>query len=184
MISTDSPQGSPAKPITETNRLLIRHVSVDDLADLIELFGSLEVMRFSTTGPLASSQVGEVLSTILASYQRSNLSLWGVVKKPAGQLIGLCGFQLRPADGTQEWELAYRFLPQHWGRGLATEAAAACLDIAWREPQLGLISAWIEPANTASLRVAQKLGFQFAADAIVQGLPMTRFILRRPPARP
>ncbi|MDB5337625.1 MAG: putative acetyltransferase, partial [Planctomycetaceae bacterium] len=125
------PQGAESRSeqcLVETERLLIRKLTRADLPTLVQLFGCLDVMRFSLTGPLASPQVAHVLDQILASYQESPLGLWGVVEKTEQCLIGLCGFLRRKTGKPDAWELAYRFLPKYWGRGLGTEVAAACRD--------------------------------------------------------
>lgn len=180
MGAENLPQLPTGKLIAETTRLCLRQLTPADLPVLVELFGTLEVMRFSLTGPLAPQQVAEILKTILASYQVSSLSLWGVIEKSDGQLIGLSGFMPGVRQASEEWELAYRFLPCWWGRGLATEAAAACIDMAWQDPQVATVSVWIEQANQASLRVAQKLGFQVATETVRHGLPAIQYVLHRP----
>ncbi len=164
--------------LVETERLVLRKLTRADLPTLIELFGSLDVMRFSVTGPLAASQVEQALEQILASYQKSPLGLWGVIEKSGLSLIGLCGFLRRETGEPDVWELAYRFLPNHWGQGLGTEAAAACRDLVGLLPSVQQIIAVIEPANTASLRVAEKVGLEFWRATHRCGLPVLEYVLR------
>ena len=185
LMATTAPHPSEAVADTwvgETERLLIRRLTRDDQPTLIELFGSLQVMRFSTTGPLAPPQVAQVLDQILQSYEDSPMSLWGVVEKSDQQLIGLCGFLWRETPSRGESELAYRFLPRYWRQGLATEAARFCRDLAFLSPTVQSVTALLEQGNRGSVRVAEKVGLQFQTATHVNGLPVLKYDLRRPRA--
>lgn len=170
------------KVVAETDRLYIRQLGWSDLAFMIELFGSLEVMRFSLTGPLAPPQVSEILDQFLKSYATQPLSQWGITEKPTGDLIGLCGFLVRKSTAGNEWELAYRFLPTHWRRGLATEAAIACRDLAFQIPETTHITALIEEPHTASIRVAEKVGLRRHSETQLQGISVLKYLMPRPTA--
>lgn len=178
-ISLRDTEYQSEKWFVETERLLIRKLTRTDLPALVPLFGCLDVMRFSTTGPLAAPQVAQMVDQILASYQESPLGLWGVVEKTEQRLIGLCGFQQREAGKPHVWELAYRFLADFWGQGFGTEAAMACRDFAVRQPSVQQIIAVIEPANRASLRVAEKIGLEFRRATHRSGLPVLEYTFRR-----
>jgi ribosomal-protein-alanine N-acetyltransferase len=167
------------RSLTETKRLLLRQVTNADLPMLLELLGNLDVMRFSVTGPLVPLQVVQVLSKILQSYHDAPLALWGVVEKAERRLIGLCGFLPRNIRKCVEWELAYRFLPAVWGQGLATEATIACRELAFRQRHVNQIIALIEPANVASIRVAEKTGLVFRESLQLESLPVLKYVLTR-----
>ena len=80
----------------------------------------------------------------------------------AGEVIGMCGLLPQHIDGGPQLEVGYRFAFADWGRGLATEAARAVRDWAFRsQPAEHLISI-IRPDNAASCRVAEKNGMRFA----------------------
>lgn len=165
--------------VTETRRLRIRKLTRDDLPALVDLFGNLEVMRFSSTGPLAPPQVAQILDQILESYADRPLSLWGVVEKSEQCLIGLCGFLQSDRSRPEESELAYRFLPCYWGQGLATEAARACKDLAFLSPTVQRVSALIERGNLGSRRVARKVGLSFAGVVQLDTLQVLKYGLHR-----
>lgn len=162
-------------PVAETSRLILRRLAESDLEFMADLFGSLEVMRYSLTGPLARAQAAEILAGLIRSYDVQPLGQWGIVFKPAGQLIGLCGFLQRIDSPAGEWELAYRLLPDFWNRGLATEAALACRDLASGTPGVIEISALIEAPNQASIRVAEKVGMQFTGETWLDSIPVQKF---------
>jgi len=60
----------------------------------------------------------------------------------------------------EEFNLGYRLAKQYWGNGLATEAARAALKYAFEQKQIDSVVVIIEPDHVASLRVAEKAGFQ------------------------
>jgi [ribosomal protein S5]-alanine N-acetyltransferase len=74
------------------------------------------------------------------------------------QLIGYCGFFHQEVDGTNEIEIGYRLHPNYWNKGLATGAAQAVRDNAFRDLNLSRVISLIHPENAASRRVAEKSG--------------------------
>jgi GNAT acetyltransferase-like protein len=74
---------------------------------------------------------------------------------------------------------AYRFLPSHWGSGLATEASVACLDFGVRVLELARIVAYVMPENAASLRVLETSGMKFEAAVDYDGIPALRYVIER-----
>lgn len=146
----------------ETERLLIRAFSWDDLAALHETVRSdPEVMRYI---PLPASRTVDDTAARLKLYldlqERGGLAPWAVEEKASGELAGLCG--IFPAELVgPEIEIAYIFGQRYWGRGYATEAARACLALGFEEYGFDRILAVIMPGNTASIHVVDKLGMRF-----------------------
>ncbi|WP_067048825.1 GNAT family N-acetyltransferase [Methanofollis ethanolicus] len=84
-------------------------------------------------------------------------NLWYIVA-PEGVLAGSCGFVGRPSPGG-EAEMGYAVLPAFRGRGYATGAAAALVEWAFAHPEVACVTAQADPANLASVRVLEKVGF-------------------------
>jgi len=82
---------------------------------------------------------------------------WGVWERATGALVGDCTLFFAEEHG--EWELAYGFRRDRWGRGYASEAAAACVRHGFAVLGLDRIVADVDPANPASVRVLEKCGF-------------------------
>jgi RimJ/RimL family protein N-acetyltransferase len=76
-------------------------------------------------------------------------------------------------------EIGYRFVRAAWGRGFATEAAAAVLDHGFRALRLDPIVAVSDPDNLASHRVLRKIGLRAAGTARQYGSELPFFELRR-----
>ena len=102
----------------------------------------------------------------MAIQAEHGLSLWVAREKATGAVVGDCGLpplELRGPDV----ELGYRLGRSHWGRGLATDAATACLRAGFEELGLDRIVAVAHPDNAVSRRVLEKIGF------VYEGLPLT-----------
>jgi ribosomal-protein-alanine N-acetyltransferase len=92
------------------------------------------------------------------------MGLWATILKPEDRYIGRCGIYRRVDDNNQvipgEATLAYYLARPYWGRGLATEAGRALVQYGFETLGLTRIVAGMNVKNLASIRVAEKLGFQ------------------------
>lgn len=169
--------------VVETKRLLLRNFHLLDCAALDVVFGDAEVMRF---GPGVQDQawVRNWVRTCLENYyQTLGFGPWAVVKKASARLIGYCGlFYFPDIAGRPEVEIGYRLARAAWGQGYATEAARAVQDYALEVLGLRRLVAIIDPQNTASLRVAEKIGMHFEQEIMLEGYtyPDHLYALTRP----
>ena len=133
----------------ETERLLIRPFTAADSEDLLAVWSDPANERFIGATP------PESIDDLRAGIERG--MRWGVWERETGELVGDCGLFFDEGHG--EWELAYGFRRDRWGRGYATEAARACVRYGFDELGLDKIVADVDPANIASVRVLEKCGF-------------------------
>jgi RimJ/RimL family protein N-acetyltransferase len=109
-------------------------------------------------------------------------TLWAVVERSSGAVIGDCG--LIPLERLgPEVELGYRFGPASWGKGYATEAAVAVRDLGFQRFGLERIYVDVSPGNDGSLNVARKLGARLLGPATHRGDPVLRHVLEPPERR-
>jgi ribosomal-protein-alanine N-acetyltransferase len=147
-------------PSLETQRLLLRPLSSDDLDWLVTLRGDSDVMRYiGTEGALSREQTVQRLERYLQCWSEHGLGMFGIRYREADEAVGWAGLQ--PLEQTGEIEVGYAFGKGEWGRGLATEAATAVLAWGFRERGLDRIVAVATPENAASRRVMDKLGMRF-----------------------
>jgi RimJ/RimL family protein N-acetyltransferase len=92
-------------------------------------------------------------------YARYGFGRWGVVYKPDDRVIGFNG--LKYLGDLEEVDLGYRFLPEYWGRGIATESSLAIVRYGFESLGLERIIALVLPDNTGSIRVLEKIGMRF-----------------------
>jgi RimJ/RimL family protein N-acetyltransferase len=144
----------------ETERLVIRPFEPErDAEPLHELWGDAEAMQFVPSGPRASVDQTRELLESLSGRAPEGLGFWALEERGGGRLVGGVGLFPLAWKGP-ELELAYHVVPAAWGRGYATEAGGA--SIRWAFEELGyerLVSICV-PANIASRRVMEKLGFR------------------------
>ena len=87
--------------------------------------------------------------------------LMAVFLKSDGSFVGICGLLRWEIHGVAETEVAYALIPEAWGNGYATEAAAALADDAFVRLGRKRVISLVLPANTASINVAVKNGMEF-----------------------
>ena len=129
--------------------------------------------------PFSRDDVRRWIARNRHEYRERGFGLWIVTERKTGAFVGECGLTQQVFAGTSEIEVGYQLRPAFWGRGLATEAAAACVAFGRDVAGLNRIVALIDPRNDASKRVAAKVGLTWERDVAVPGKPLgvygTRF---------
>jgi ribosomal-protein-alanine N-acetyltransferase len=168
----------PATPVLETERLILRPISNDDLAATHRVFDDPAVRRYLWDDrPVSLEATASVVQTSTRDFSERGVGLFGVRLRGAEELVGLCG--LRWEDGIGDMEIIYCLLPELWGRGLATEAAEACLRFAFEEARLERVMAGADEANAASLRIIEKLGMRFVGRILPAAPEAPYFVFNR-----
>ena len=145
--------------ILETERLLLRHQILTDLGALHALYSDPEITKYIPDAPRNYAETREELEWFLNGHpQYPELGLWAVIYKETGKFIGRCGLLPWTIDGHPEVEVAYTLAREYWGQGLATEAARAILQYGFEKLNLARLICLIDPQNSASQRVAEKIG--------------------------
>jgi [ribosomal protein S5]-alanine N-acetyltransferase len=163
--------------ILETPRLILRLFQEGDIERLVELMANHDFMRFSL-GPYSRDQTEAVLQKFLTWNQAGVPSPFAVVLRENNNLLGYCGF-LHHAEVPEEVEIGYRLDPAYWNRGLITEAARVVRDYAFVGLKLPRVISLIHPENTASRRVAEKIGLTPEKEITFRGFPTIVFALSR-----
>jgi len=146
--------------IIETERLLMRPLTRDDLPALISLRADEEVSRYLGGAAMQSEEaVTKRFEFYLDCHARHGIGMNLLLGKDGGEVLGWGGLQ--PLEDTGEIEVGYGFAKAHWGKGYATETAAAWLRYGFETAQLARVVAVAYPENTASRRVMEKLGMKY-----------------------
>ncbi|MES1157067.1 MAG: GNAT family N-acetyltransferase [Alphaproteobacteria bacterium] len=150
-------------PIVETERLILRGYTPADFPEAVETWADPEVVRYVSGRASTPEETWARLLRNAGLWSLLGYGYWAVEEKSSGRFIGDVGFgdfkrTMTPLlDGAPEigWVLSRHAQ----GKGYATEAARAALD--WGERQWGQkhTVCIIDPDNTPSLRVADKLGY-------------------------
>jgi RimJ/RimL family protein N-acetyltransferase len=166
-----------------TARLLLDPTSADDLDALHEIYGDARTWTHLPTGRHRDRErTAEVLERWLDDWRSEGFGAWTIREAIAPELVighGGCAVRGRAAgvhddavrDAGAYWNLGYRFRPEAQGRGLATELSRAAVEAArLRRPELPIVAYLLEH-NTASARVAEKVGLTLRHRAPDAGNP-------------
>jgi [ribosomal protein S5]-alanine N-acetyltransferase len=156
--------------VCETSRLILRHFVWEDLSPLTAMHLDPEVSRF-IGGVKTAEQTRQRLEQWIAEYQRYGFSKWAVLLRSSGELVGRCGLSLEQIDGAGEWELGWTFARAYWGKGYATEAAMAAMEHSFRVLGHKRLISLIRPGNSASVRVAERIGMSYERSVQWNGMP-------------
>jgi ribosomal-protein-alanine N-acetyltransferase len=163
----------------ETPRLRMRPFTPDDLENFCVLGSDPEVMRYISNGvPRPRAEAADALTKLVDHWQTHGFGVWVLDDRQSGQFLGRCGLRQLPAIGGQV-ELLYTLMRHAWGRGIATEAAAASLQYAFDVLKLRRIIALAEPRNLASWRIMEKLGMRREKMAPYMGVEVVWYAIER-----
>lgn len=149
----------------ETERLLLRPFRPGDEAEVLA-FSSNPVINKYTGDPVITTLEGVsklIKNVWLHDYKTYGYGRFAVIHKKDAKIIGFCGVKF--LKELHETDLGYRFLPEYWGQGLATESSKAIIAYAFNTLQLDSLVASVYPKNDASTSVLKKLNFQFEKTA-------------------
>ena len=165
-------------PTLTSERLILRSFQTADLDRLAELMANPDFMKFSL-GTRTRAETEELLEKLMNWDAEGRPSQFAVRLQEDSPIIGLCGFLHQDVDGEQLVEISYRFHPDYWGKGIATEAARSVRDHGFRDLGLNHVISLIHPDNAASRGVAQKNGMIVEKETVFKGLPSLVFGITR-----
>jgi RimJ/RimL family protein N-acetyltransferase len=148
--------------ILETERLRLRHLEMDDLADLYALYRDPVMRRYFPDGTLTYEETREEVAWFLNGHpQHPELGLWATIHKVDNRFIGRCGLLPWTLEGQDEVEVAYMIDKAYWRQGLGAEAAQAIRDYGFGTLKLPRLISMMYPENQASINTAKKIGMTF-----------------------
>ena len=146
--------------VIETERLLLREITQDDKEGLFRLHSDPMVQKY-TGDPLVESleEMEQAIQTRISDYGKYGYGRWATFLKNGMHFIGWAGLAYLPEFDAID--LGYRFLPEYWGLGIATEASRAILSHGFDTLKLRKVVAIAMKENKASIRVMEKVGMEF-----------------------
>jgi ribosomal-protein-alanine N-acetyltransferase len=147
-----------SETILETERLSLRRWTNADCDALFEIMRDEAVARHIGDGkPFTIKKTKDFLVWVNDYEQANGFCRWKVIEKSSGKTIGSCGFAVLPEIG--KIDLGYLLAQNAWGKGYATEIAAATIDYGFKKLGFREIIAMTDIENTASQNVLEKIGF-------------------------
>lgn len=153
----------------ETERLTLRRFTVDDAQFVLKLLNEPSFVRYIGDKSVRDLEGASayLLSGPIASYERYGFGLGLVSLKETGVPMGMCGLLKR--EELPDPDIGFAFLPEFWNKGFAYEAASAVMQDARERLKLTRILAITSLDNDASIKLLQRLGFEF--DRVTQLAP-------------
>jgi len=148
----------------ETERLLLRELFPSDDLGMFELDSNPEVHKYLGNNPVTDIEESrEAIANIRQQYIDNGIGRWAVILKETNEFIGWSGLKLeKNVNGhDQFYDLGYRFIQKHWGKGYAIETANAFVNYGFNKLNLDAINAYADAVNKASRNVLEKAGLQY-----------------------
>lgn len=143
----------------QSNRLLLRQITTDDVNEIFELRSNADTMKFIPR-PLVTSleEALEHIAMIQSKIETNEGINWAVTIKGSDKLIGVAGHYRIKWEHFRS-EIGYMILPEYSGKGITTEVVRLLIDYGYNTMNMHSIEAVIDPRNHASARVLEKNGF-------------------------
>lgn len=151
--------------LIETERLAIRPFTLDDIEHIYAHLSDPEVMRYYPHA-LSREECDSWLNKILEDYGTNGYGTFAVCLKETGEYVGQAGVMRRHRDGGEHFFLAYLIRRECWGQGYATETARALIRYGFETLRAPKVEALIACGNSASIRVAEKIGMTRAGTTV------------------
>lgn len=158
-------------PEVSTERLQLREIRVTDVETLAPVFAKPEVWEFPLGRAYTRDETERFVANQCAHWADCDFGLWLAVERTTDRVIGYVGLavptflpEILPAV-----EVGWRFDPDVWGRGYATEAAREALHQAFTTLGLSAVCSLPQVENTASVRVAERIGMRRGRAATIPG---------------
>ncbi|WP_029391165.1 GNAT family N-acetyltransferase [Streptomyces xiaopingdaonensis] len=162
----------------ETERLALSPLGPEHLDAFWRLHSDARVNRHLVGVPRDREAAYRWLVEAREEWERRGHGLFAVELREGGGFLGRCGLHHWPE--LDEVEIGWTLHPEARGRGYATEAARAVLDWGFAHLPADRFTAMIQPANTPSIRLAERLGFTVRRSEVLLGVGVTVYAVDRP----
>ena len=143
-------------PRLETQRLILREFRAGDFEDYAAFLADPDVARYIAPAPMTRDESWRSLAALIGHWHLRGYGRWAVEAKSDGAFMGMVGM-INP-EGWPGLEIGWTLGKAHWGKGYASEAAAAALRYAFLTQPVPRLISCIDPENVPSQAVAQRIG--------------------------
>ncbi|MDO4188901.1 MAG: GNAT family N-acetyltransferase [Lachnospiraceae bacterium] len=152
--------------ILETDRCIIREITVEDADRLYEIYSDKDVTRYiENLYENREDEINHIIKYITHQYRFYEYGMWIVVSKETGSVIGRAGIFDR--DNQDTTELGFMFEKASWGKGIAKEVLMAIIGYAKEEHGIERLYAHVVSENVNSKKLLEKLGFKYVSEVKV-----------------
>lgn len=168
----------------ETERLILREMLPTDDLGMFELDSNPEVHLFLGNKPVKHIEQSRMyIENLRQQYEDNGIGRWAVILKETNEFIGWSGIKLikEPINNHQNfYEIGYRFIQKHWGKGYGTEAGLAFVNFAFNEMKVENLYAYADAGNEGSRNILEKLGMHYVNSFEYEGEEHVWYSLKNP----
>jgi len=161
----------------ETRRLVIRSFATGDVPDYTALVADPEVMKYIGDGSAVDvAQASAYVENCIENERTLGFARCALALRSTHEFIGICGYA--PIDDYVDF--GYRIARRYWGNGYVNEAAQAIIRYGFERLGFESIVAIAYSGNQRSIRVMEKLGFEYERPDTLNGHDAVRYRMRAP----
>lgn len=169
-------KGTGINLTVSSSRLLLRPVTAADTDALFRIYGDPATNKFNPAGPYPHKlHAQSVMATWLTHWNHYGFGPWAIARlTQPQQIVGFGGLSIKRVGHLEMNNLGYRFAPEAWGQGLATEFSLRAIAYGFSHLRLDTITAMVRENHLVSQRVLLKSGLQFVGKVDdVPGTPVS-----------
>jgi RimJ/RimL family protein N-acetyltransferase len=159
----------------ETERLIMRPVWEGDVDDLLAMHADPLTRR--VFGEWTRDQVEDWAERSVREWEERGHGKLSILDRESGAFLGRSGLRFWPEF--DETEVGWVLMPEARGRGVATEAGRACVELGFRDFALPYVTAMIAPDNDTSIAVARRLGMTPLREDVLHDVPIVVYAASR-----
>lgn len=152
----------------ETERLLLREFRKEDAHALFKLDSNPMVHRYLGNNPVQDIQIiYHVIDAVQWQYKNNHIGRWIAIEKLSGDIIGWTGLKFCTDEENGHivyYDVGYRFMPEYWGKGYATESATFAIQYGFNTLNSPYIIGACHHQNLASRKALEKCGLEYVED--------------------
>ncbi|HHH55443.1 MAG TPA: N-acetyltransferase [Bacteroidetes bacterium] len=143
----------------ETERTLMRNLTIDDADSFYALNLDREVIKYTGDKPFDNLQEAKIFLAKYDQNEKYGVGRLAVIDKKTLKFLGWCGLKYLPDKG--EYDIGFRFFKKHWNKGFATETAKKSIEYGFDYLDIKRIVGRAMTENVASIKVLEKLNMKF-----------------------
>ena len=140
--------------IFTTTRLCIRPLQEEDLPGYAKMHGNPNVMQYVGGKTMTLEENRKDLKQVIDLYQKPDNTFWvWAIENPEDEFVGTCAIIINSKD---QWEIGYRFLEDHWGKGFGTEITQGLIEHAFQSMKIQKLHAYVDRENKGSVKILDR----------------------------
>lgn len=144
----------------ETKRLELKEIGEQHKESIYQILSRDDVMQYYGTDKFTDpEEAAAIIQSFSKGFESGMAARWGIILKESGELVGTIGIH-NWNKRVGRAEIGYELHPDHWRKGIATEAVHAVLSHSFNELGIFRMGAVVFPENVGSLGMLEKIGFQ------------------------